>query len=200
MNVTVQFSGSGTGSIRSEPAAIQCSNGTPSNSCSHRSDFLYHCLTPATGNNCSYAFKTARWITLIPKANSGSVFSGWEGSEDCADGKIFTIGHRACTARFEALRTLTVNRVGKGVGNISSYNYALRRTGINCGDGSNICTQNFKHGKAVILKAIPSTGSHFLKWSGDCQGKKETIIVKMENNKNCTANFGLLPASTRPLK
>ncbi|MBI5192349.1 MAG: choice-of-anchor D domain-containing protein [Nitrospirae bacterium] len=60
-------------------------------------------------------------------------------------------------------------------------------TGINCpGD----CTESYNvSGASVQLTATPSTGYHFVNWSGDASGAGNPVTVSMETNKSVTANF-----------
>jgi uncharacterized repeat protein (TIGR02543 family) len=47
----------------------------------------------------------------------------------------------------------------------------------------------FDSGNTVVLKAIPATGYHFVKWSGDGNNSSDSIEVQMTDKKNLTANF-----------
>ncbi len=44
----------------------------------------------------------------------------------------------------------------------------------------------------VTLAAIPNQGYTFTHWSGDCSGTSATTTVDMNQNRTCTAHFGLL--------
>src|SRR5439155_842933 len=101
--------GTGSGTVTSDPAGLDCSA-----SCSARFPF------GATVN-----------LTAIPAP--GSVFAGWSGDPDCADGPVTLNADEACTATFEVLVALTVTREGTGSGTVTSD-----PAGIECGE---TCTQ-----------------------------------------------------------
>jgi hypothetical protein len=119
------------------------------------------------------------------------VFDGW--GEHCTEGKLYALNSKRCVARFEALHRLTVNQAGTGMGSISSYNYGLQPTGIHCDQSSDHCSKQFKQGKTITLKAEPAEKSRFLGWTGDCEGMKNLVFVKMNAAKQCTANFTKVP-------
>jgi hypothetical protein len=78
--------------------------------------------------------------------------------------------------------TLTVSKSGTGEGTVASS-----PVGIDCGS---ICSASFDKDTAVTLMAIPSPGSRFVHWSGDCHGAKTCTLV-MTASKNVTAVFKL---------
>jgi len=95
--------GSGSGSVTSNPAGINC------------------------GSDCSEAYSSGTVVSLTPLPASGSTFAGWSGDSDCFDG-IVTMGtNKSCTATFK-LDTATLNLVRSGDGTVTS-----NPSGINCG-------------------------------------------------------------------
>ncbi len=101
----VMRAGTGTGTVTSLPAGIDC------------------------GADCSqeYAFGTV--VTLTANPNAGSVFTGWSGDGDCSDGIVTVDTYKSCTATFN-LQTysLSVNKTGTGTGTVTSS-----PLGIDCG-------------------------------------------------------------------
>jgi hypothetical protein len=104
--------------------------------------------------------------------------------------------------------TLTVNKAGAGTGTVTSDD-----GGINCGAD---CEETYGEcpttpGKLmgeqveVTLRATPDEGSVFSHWSGDCAQRDlkggtgfdprdptdPVIVVYMDEDTSCTANFGL---------
>jgi hypothetical protein len=75
-SLTVTKTGTGSGTVTSTPAGIAC------------------------GATCSAAFLGGTPVTLTPVPASGSVFSGWSGDADCADGAVTMNADRSCTATF----------------------------------------------------------------------------------------------------
>jgi Divergent InlB B-repeat domain len=74
--VTISKAGTGSGTVVSVPAGINC------------------------GATCVASFDTGIQVTLIPSSDGGSTFSGWSGDADCADGIITMNADVSCTASF----------------------------------------------------------------------------------------------------
>jgi len=172
--LSVALGGTGTGSVTSEPAGIDC------------------------GINCSANYPKDVPVTLIATpADDGSQFDGW--SEGCLDGKV-TAGHNSvisCIARFRLIPTylLTVKKSGSGSGTIISEPAGI----IDC-DGN--CLETAYKSNTPIEVALftkPSPGSVFKGWIGDC---RQEGSVTLDSNKVCTAifdGFGTLQfSSTTP--
>jgi Divergent InlB B-repeat domain len=101
--VTVNRSGTGSGTIRSSPTAINC------------------------GNDCSATYVKDTTVTLAAVAAAGSTFAGWLGNADCGDGIITVNADINCTATFAiAVVMLSVSKQGNG-------KIASATSGIDCG-------------------------------------------------------------------
>jgi len=90
---------------------------------------------------------------------------------------------------------LTVTKTGKGDGTVTS-----KPAGISCGTD---CIETYlKTAKPqkVTLKAKPDAYSTFLGWGGDCQasGTKTKCTLKIDSDRNVTADFGLPDISVSP--
>jgi uncharacterized repeat protein (TIGR01451 family) len=158
--LTVTKNGSGTGTVTSSPAGIDC------------------------GSTCSaqYADGTSVTLTGTPGANTQPVsWSGCDsvnGSNQCI---VAMTSARTVTATFNLVkRTLTVTRAGTGSGSVASL-----PAGINCGS---TCTAAYDHGTVVALFASPQAGSIFAGWSGDCSGTG-SCTVTMTSARSVTATF-----------
>jgi len=147
--------GPGSGTVTSNPAGVDC------------------------GGNCSAAFPFGTVVTLTATPAPGSVFAGWSGDPDCADGSVTLNDDESCTATFQDSVPLTVTRIGGGSGTVTSD-----PPGIDCGA---TCTQSYPHGTVVTLTATPGRGATFTGWSGDpdCADGSVTLDVAT----NCTAKF-----------
>jgi hypothetical protein len=103
--VTITKAGTGSGTVTSDPAGIDC------------------------GSTCTANLPSGTEVTFTGTADSGSRFDGWDGDctgEEC----VLTIdGNKAITATFTEVVTLTVTRQGNGTGTVTS-----QPAGINCGD------------------------------------------------------------------
>ncbi len=158
--LTVTKDGTGSGTVISAPAGINC------------------------GSICSAQFPAGSTVSLTPSAASGSVFAGWSG--DCSGTGACTVtmnAARSVTATFNAAPTyqLTVTKAGTGGGTVSSS-----PPGISCGS---TCSANFNQGSSVTLTATPDSGSTFMGWSGGGCSGTGSCTVNMSANQTVTATF-----------
>lgn len=159
--LTVANSGSGSGTVVSTPAGINC------------------------GSSCSASFASGTSVTLNPTAGANSVFAGWSG--DCtgtASCIVDMSAARNVTATFNPAAStqynLAVVMAGTGTGTVTSA-----PTGITCGS---VCNANFAANATVALTATASSGT-FTGWSGGgCTGTG-ACTVTMDAAKTVTANF-----------
>src|SRR5581483_9771323 len=94
----VTKSGTGSGTVTSSPAGINC------------------------GSTCSYAFPSGTTVTLTAASAVGSVFSGWSGACSGTGSCVVTMNSAtSVTASFSLVpETLTVSRSGTGAGSVTS--------------------------------------------------------------------------------
>ena len=159
-NLAVTKNGTGTGTVTSSPAGINC------------------------GTTCSSNFNSGASVTLTPAAAAGSTFAGWAGA--CTGTAACTVSMtqtRAVTATFNSSTAtfgLVVTRAGTGTGTVTST-----PAGISCGA---TCSANFASGTSVTLAAAPAAGSAFAGWSGACTGTG-VCTVSMTAARAVTATF-----------
>ena len=164
--LAVNKNGSGTGTVTSSPAGIDC------------------------GATCTKSFTKNTVVTLTPSASAGSTFTGWSG--DCSGTGACTVTMdqaRSVTATFNLIPvvpsyTLTVGKNGTGSGTVTSSPPA-----INCGA---TCLQSYSQGTLVTLTPTATAGSTFAGWSGDCSGTG-ACTVTMSQARSVTATFNLVP-------
>jgi Divergent InlB B-repeat domain len=166
--LAVNKNGTGTGSVTSSPAGIDC------------------------GLTCTKSFTKNTVVTLTPTASAGSSFTGWSG--DCSGTGACTVTMdqaHSVTATFDAVPvvpppsfTLTVGKNGTGSGTVTSSPGA-----ISCGA---TCSQSYTQGTVVTLTPTPTAGSTFAGWSGDCTGTG-ACTVTMSQARSVTATFNLVP-------
>ena len=159
--LTVTLAGTGSGSVTSDPAGIDCPSGA-----------------------CTAAYPIPTRVDLTAVADAGSVFTGWSGDVDCDDGEVALSGDTTCTATFDVLpttHTLTVTFIGGGTGQVR-----ISPDPLIC-DGSEPCVHTFADGATATLSARPD--SEFGGWGGDCTGGDFTTSVVMDADKTCTATF-----------
>jgi hypothetical protein len=161
--------GSGTGTLTSSPAGLNC------------------------GSTCSASFSADTSVTLTATPDNGSTFNSWSGC-DATSGTVCNVSMsatRSVTARFDAASySLTVNKSGTGSGTVTS-----NPAGINCGA---TCVFAYASGQSVTLTPTPASGYDFSSWSGACTGS-EACIVTMDAAKSVTANFTAIPTRSSVL-
>jgi hypothetical protein len=74
--LTVTKAGTGSGTVTSSPAGIDC------------------------GAYCSEDYQSGTIVTLTATSNSGSDFTNWSGDSDCTDGQVSMDDNKACVATF----------------------------------------------------------------------------------------------------
>jgi phospholipase C len=162
-NFTAQFSltvtVSGSGTVTSTPAGINCSSGT-----------------------CSAAFAQNTQVTLDESASSGADFTGWSGACSGTSNCVVTVsGATSVTASFVAGIPLTVTLAGTGTGTVTSS-----PPGINCTTGT--CTGSFAPNTQVTLTPTPSGTNIFNGWSGACTGTGNCVLT-LTASATATATF-----------
>jgi hypothetical protein len=177
LSLTVARSGTGSGSVVSSPAGVNC------------------------GSDCSETYSAAATVTLTASAAAGSTFTGWTGGGCSGTGPCVLGGSGAVsvTAAFAAATQpspspttqygVTVAKAGTGAGTVVST-----PSGIACGT---TCLFNFTSGTTVALKPQPATGSVFAGWSGDGDCADGWLLVT--GARRCTATFTLMSATSAPI-
>jgi hypothetical protein len=159
--LTVSKSGTGSGSLTSDPAGVNC------------------------GPTCSAFFPSGTVVTLTASPSTGSLFVRWSGAcAGTASTCTVTMSQaRNVGAQFRAIPSyrLTVSKRGAGAGSIVSS-----PPGIDCGV---TCSALFTSGTIVTLTESPSAGSVFAGWSGACTGTATSCTVTMSQARTVTARF-----------
>jgi hypothetical protein len=138
------------------------------------------------GADCTESYATNTIVPLTTTPTSGSVFLGWSGDADCADGSVTMAAARNCTATFNlappSTFTLTITKAGTGTGTVTA-------TGIACGAD---CNEAYDSGTVVEVISTADATSNFIGYTGTgCT----TGSVTMSVDRTCTATFDLKPAS-----
>lgn len=158
----VLFPGTGSGTVTSSPAGIDC------------------------GTDCREDYAAGTSVTLTATAAQGSVFNGWAGacsgkSPSC---EVEITDLTGVTANFTALETGTTNTLyvtSTGGGTVTST-----PIGITCGTQ---CDADYDSANIVTLTPTPNTGLTFNGWRGACSGTS-TCQVPMTLDKAVMAAFG----------
>ena len=85
--LSVTKAGTGSGTVTSSPAGINC------------------------GGDCAESYTSGTVVALSAIPAGGSIFSGWSGS-GCSAGSVTMNGSRSCTAVFNSQATQQVSRIG----------------------------------------------------------------------------------------
>lgn len=168
--LTVDKAGNGSGTVRSDPAGVNCGVG---------------CATAVAG------FSSGTLVTLAAAPAAGSTFKGWSGfgggcggTEPCT---VTITGNRRVSATFVARAyALSVEKAGTGGGIVTTA-----PAGISCDVTCVSATAAYGSGTLVTLTAIPLAGSVFTGWSGggsSCIGTG-TCSVAVTRNTNVFATF-----------
>jgi hypothetical protein len=162
--LTVTKSGSGAGTVTSNPAGIAC------------------------GSACVAEYDEGTKVTLAAAADAHSVFLGWSGacSGSASSCQVTMSAARSVGAEFEALpqQTLEIGIAGAGTGSVTSS-----PAGIVCASG--ICSEHFNEGSTVLLTESPAPHNRFIGWGGpDCDESTQTTCeVVMSQAKAVSAGF-----------
>jgi hypothetical protein len=163
--LSVFKAGTGSGTVTSSPAGIDC------------------------GEECAAEFEAGKVITLTPTAAAGSEFTGWSGACSGIGACQVTMSEaRSVTASFAVEEgtpppsefQLTVFTAGTGSGTVTSS-----PGGIACGSN---CVAKFQTGALVTLTPTAATGSQFTGWSGACSGTG-ACQVTMSEARSVSAGF-----------
>jgi phospholipase C len=157
--LSVSLGGSGTGTVTSSPAGIDC------------------------GTTCSASFTSGTQVILTATPGAGSAFGGWGGacsgtSPTC---ELTLSASQKVTASFtpQAQPLLSVSLSGTGT-------VASSPAGINC---PQTCSASFALGTQVTLTETPGANYIFAGWGGACSGTNSTCTVTLSASKQVTAAF-----------
>jgi PKD repeat protein len=173
VTLAVTLTGSGSGTVTSSPAGVNCPT------------------------MCSASFPNGTSVQLSSSAAAGSTFVGITGCASYPVGLCLMSmdSSKTVTARFDGSGPpatnfrLTVTRAGTGSGTISST-----PAGISCGA---TCGAPFAQATAVTLTAAPDFGSTFSGWGGACSGTGSCSLT-MSADQSATATFTAAVAPPPP--
>ena len=174
--LTVVSSGfSGQGTVRSQPAGIDC---VVSGS--------------QVSGACTFTFPGDAQVTLSTTLASGSEFVAWSGACPVSSSTACTLSMaqpRTAGIALRALRSLTITGLGTGLGLVTATAGGISCT-IVAGVSSGLCTAQFVEGATVTLAANASGSSAFRGWTGDCAGAiGSSCEIIMNSAKIATARF-----------
>ncbi|MBI3193169.1 MAG: InlB B-repeat-containing protein [Ignavibacteriae bacterium] len=124
-------------------------------------------------DQASYNHGTSVELTATPAY--GYHFVNWSGDASGVTNPLTVI--------MDSNKTITAN--------FAINTYTLTVTSTNGSVVKNPDQTSYNHGVTVQLTATPTTGYHFVNWSGDGSGTTNPLTVTMDGNKNITANFSI---------
>jgi hypothetical protein len=150
----------GKGTIASRPAGISC------------------------GDACGALFATGSRVTLGAAPAPGWIFAGWSGSchgvaASCTVQANAASSSMAAFVQKGTRFPVAVTKAGKG-------RVKSQPGGIACGSD---CTGSFAAGSHVTLTAIPDRGWNFVRWGGDCRGRKPSCELGLSGPQSVSATF-----------
>jgi len=163
--LSVTKSGTGAGSLSSNPAGISCGPG-------------------CSDDTADFELDSTVTLTAVP--DNGSNFYFWSGGGCSGTSPTCTVTMsqaRSVTATFTVDElALTVVKQGSGTGAVTSS-----PAGISCGT---TCNADFAYGTLVTLTASHGSNSEFGGWSGDgCSGTSTTCVVTLNQARSVEASF-----------
>ena len=163
--LSVSRQGTGSGTVTSNPAGINC------------------------GSTCSASYAAGTSVTLNVQPASGSSFTGWSGA--CTGTSSCTVSMdsaRSVTASFTTAATtrlVTLTKSGTGTGSVTSS-----PAGLSCGSTCSSASASFASTSAITLTAQAASGSTFVGWSGACSGTSSSCTIAAgTSSANVTASF-----------
>ncbi len=172
--LTVSVSGTGDGTVASDPVGIACS-------------------AAAKIDDCKESYTEGATVTLTATPALGSIFAGWAGG--CAGSAttctVNLSSDQAVTAMFNtASFTLTVAASGTGSGVTASNPAGIVNCKSTSGATSGDCTESLPAGSTVTLQATASSGFFFGGWSGGgCSGTSTSCTVIVSSNLTVTPTY-----------
>jgi len=160
--LTVAKTGTGTGTVSSNPPGIAC------------------------GATCVASFDQDSVVHLLANPTSNNTFTGWSGAGCSGTGgcDVTMDVAKTVTANFALnVHQLTVLKIGNGTGTVTSGD-----GGIGCGTD---CTEGYNAGTVVVLTATPSANNAFGGWSGGGCSGTGTCMTMVTAATTVTATFTL---------
>jgi hypothetical protein len=158
--LTVTKSGTGGGTVTSNPGGINC------------------------GPDCQEPYDEGTGVTLTAAPDPGSTFSGWSGAGACGMAltcQVTMNGDRSVIATFDVqnvTRTLSVTVTGPG-------SVTSDPGQIACTESAGICQDTFNDGTTVTL-----TADGTVTWGGACAATLDnTCELTMNTDQSATATF-----------
>lgn len=172
VTLSVTKSGSGSGTVTSNPAGINC------------------------GSSCSAQFTGGTPVTMTATADAGSTFTGWSNGT----GSVTCTGTGTCAATLNATSTVQATFVLNVTQFSVTPSTATANGGggtVQCSAGGGPAGPcgSYNVGTAVTITASPNTASNFTGWSGGtgnaagCTGTGPCVINSLTANTTVTANF-----------
>lgn len=150
-------------------------------------------------STCSTSQPRGTTVTLVAKADNGSLFTGWSGActgttTTCS---LALTSNASVTASFQpqASNSVSLSVMKLGTGTIGA---AINGQQVSC--SSTVCNVTGRPGAAVTLTATPGIGAAFAGWSGTCKSSTTTCYLTLKAGGVALATFRAVQgklASTR---
>jgi len=138
-----------------------------------------------SAEECEPSYLEGTEVILVAEPNTGSEFVEWEG--DCS-------GDNPCELTMDEEHTVFANFA------LLEFALELATEGegsgeIECeveGGSADECESEYPFGTEIALVPVPSLGSEFVEWEGDCSGNEECELT-MDEEHSVTAIFAIEP-------
>ncbi|MCS7227131.1 MAG: hypothetical protein NZ821_09095, partial [Gloeomargarita sp. SKYB31] len=194
-NLGITISGTGSGSVSSSPAGINCSSGGV--------------------GTCNHSYRAIRLVTLGASPNAGSTFAGWSGVNCPCNGFVSTTCYvfmdsaKDCTAIFNSLPTYQINLTRSGDGRADSgVSISASGGGCNISNMSSDSTSCSAYLGSDVTITVTVPANYAIKWGGNCSSATNntctlnnvngtrTVSVEIYKPKRVTVNISGAPASS----
>jgi hypothetical protein len=122
------------------------------------------------------AYSPGETVTLKATEDTGYSFANWAGD--------LSGSRNPTTLVMNSDKTVTANFVAN-----APVLFTLSVTAVGGTVLKNPDKTGYGSGETVILQAVPSTGRHFVGWSGDLTGTNNPATLTMDGSKSVTVNF-----------
>ncbi len=184
VDLTVSFAGTGTGTVTSSPAGIDCAN-----------------VSGGGSSSCTASFVSGTDVTLTATPNGGSTFTGWAGGGCTGTGTCVVTMSAATNVQASFTPPgfgLTVSVDGTGTGIVTETSSGIACS-IAAGMMSGTCSSTVPAGMVVFPIAAVEQGSIFAGWGGDCSGTG-LCMLPMTQARAVTATFTAVPTYTLTIR
>lgn len=172
--LSVSTTGTGGGTVVSDPGGISCT-------------------ATSKSDDCTEVYADGTTVTLTATPALGSIFAGWSGGcgGSATTCTVNVSSEQTVTAMFNTgSYLLTVIPSGPGSGTTESAPAGIINCASTAGVAGGDCTESLPAGTIVTLTATAASGHTFAGWSGGgCTGTAASCTVSLTSDQTVTPTF-----------